>query len=165
MYKRKRQAQTEFFFKQNQVRGVDTLLSQACDILRQARLYNSHFLSVVWHIYFYSIVDTYALIFPQWKQEEGESQYENTDEREIADNHAAAIVKPNQPDSKFIVKHLLPKFTFTFQAKWYKRFPLLHDNPCMEGVLCFYCSKDFHSDTSPLTKNSESSFILTSFKN
>jgi hypothetical protein len=36
------------------------------------------------------------------------------------------------------VKQSLPKYTLTFQAQWYKKFPWLHVSPCVEGVLCFY---------------------------
>lgn len=38
-------------------------------------------------------------------------------------------------------------------------------SPGVEGVLCFYCSKAFYSETSPLAKNADSAFISSGFKN
>ena len=107
------------------------------------------------------------------EEEEGEGsredagQDEKDDRSESADNCAASSVyiKPNQPDPKCIVKQSLPKYTLTFQAQWYKKFPWLRVSPCVEGVLCFYCNKAFQSETSPLAKNSEPAFITTGFKN
>ena len=80
------------------------------------------------------------------EEEEGEGsredagQDEKDDRSESADNCAASSVyiKPNVPDPKCIVKQSLPKYTLTFQAQWYKKFPWLHVSPCVEGVLCFY---------------------------
>ncbi len=73
--------------------------------------------------------------------------------------------KPNQPDPKLIAKQSLPKYTLSFQTQWYQKFPWLHVSPGVEGVLCFYCSKAFNSETSPLAKNADSAFISSGFKN
>jgi len=90
---------------------------------------------------------------------------------EVLDTSAVAVsnqpfsaTKPNQPDPKFIVKQSVGKYIHTFQTQWYNRFPWLHFSPGVEGVLCFYCYKAFHTDTSPLAKNAEPAFISAGFK-
>ena len=73
--------------------------------------------------------------------------------------------KPNQPDPKLIAKQSLAKYTLSFQTQWYQKFPWLHVSPGVEGVLCFYCSKAFYSETSPLAKNADSAVISSGFEN
>ncbi len=90
----------------------------------------------------------------QEEQSEGEVR-EDKDEDDMvergAENSDVAVTrhqfsKPNQPDPKLIAKQSLPKYTLSFQAQWYQKFPWLHVSPGVEGVLCFYCSKAFNSD-------------------
>ncbi len=107
----------------------------------------------------------------QEEQSEGEVR-EDKDEmvERGAENSDVAVTrhqfsKPNQPDPKLIAKQSLPKYTLSFQTQWYQKFPWLHVSPGVEGVLCFYCSKAFNSETSPLAKNADSAFISSGFKN
>lgn len=91
---------------------------------------------------------------------------------EVLDTSAKAVpnqtflaIKPNQPDPKTIIKQLAGKHILSFQKNWYNRFPWLHFNPGVQGVLCFFCCKAFHTDTSPLAKNAEPAFISSGYKN
>lgn len=105
----------------------------------------------------------------QEEQSEGEVR-EDKDEERGAENSDMAFTrhqfsKTNQPDPKLIAKQSLAKYTLSFQTQWYQKSPWLHVSPGVEGVLCFYCSKAFNSETSPLAKNADSAFISSGFKN
>lgn len=94
-------------------------------------------------------------------EEEGDGE----DEENMAQVTEVLATKPNQPESILTVKQSVGKHVLTFQTQWYKGFSWLHFSPGVEGVLCFYCCKAFHKDTSPLAKNAKPAFISAGFKN
>lgn len=78
---------------------------------------------------------------------------------------SVTVLKPHQPDPKTIVCQVLRDKTLKFQAHWYQEFAWLHFEPGIDGSLCFYCHKAFKNKTSELAKNSETTFIISGFKN
>ncbi len=52
--------------------------------------------------------------------------------------------------------------TLKFQSKWYASFPWLHHEPCVDGILCFYCAS---SGRMEIAKSTDAAFTTNGYKN
>lgn len=77
--------------------------------------------------------------------------------------------KPQHVDPKLVVTQTLTvsnrKKIRTFQEAWYLKYPWLHYDAAVEGVLCFYCAKAAALKISSLATKSEPAFISEGFSN
>ena len=78
--------------------------------------------------------------------------------------------KPFHPNDLSLIPTQLRKsqkanFTLKFQKNWFDKFPWLHFEPSVGGVLCHICASASHQGILNLAKNSETSFISKGYNN